>query len=497
MSGEQHIFQVNSSLPPKALKPVGDTKTGYGPAPYLSPIAGDTGPIDGGTDITTANLDHCNADLASPIFLDELSNEHSGPNAEENARHSSWMIGKGLKNMKTIDVIADHPWSHSPKTAMTGDNDDVPMISLMEHRILQNVALNTMIYNISTLTDLNANLANSAMDAAKSGVDKALSLADTMLGEEVDGSISAYARETLGVLGGKTKQAIEAFKAKDTKDAKYNINKYMAPYQRLYATFPSGFKYKFPYFTDEYKSTSPLFSDESGHTNMPFQKFMGSASEMLGSVVKALNTSQSGTYIESPKYPNFPAESKQYTFNFPLLNTVSAEHTQKNWELIFMLIYQNTPNRVNRSVIAPPHIYEALIPGVWYSRYSYISRLDVNMVGARRKMKVKLHESFKKLNAGFENTHIETLIPDAYQVSITVNELIPEAQNHMMESLRLNEIVEVYSATDSDNSLGDAVNLEGSLTNISAAAEGADVANLANINGLSMSDAREAIRAGF
>ena len=458
MSGEQHIFQVNSSLPPKALKPIGgETKTGYGPAPYLSPIGGPP-KAEGFVQPTD--------DMYSPdqYFLDNL--DIGFDTIAEASNSSVENQGGVLKGVKTINVIEDFPWSHSPKTSMTGENDDVPMISLMEHRILQNVALNNMLYNLSTLTDLNKEFADAALKGAQQGVDKALNLTDKVLSDEADGSISAYAKSTLTVLGGKVKQAFEAIGSLDPSDKKYGKNRYMHPYQRLYATLPTGFKYKFPYFTDEYKSASPLFSDESGHTNMPFQKFAENATNMLGSVVNALNTTQSGTYIESPKYPNFPADTKQYTFNFPLLNTVSTEHTQKNWELIFMLIYQNTPNRVNRSVITPPHIYESLIPGVWYSRYSYISRLDVNMIGSRRKMKVRLHESFKGLDAGFENDYIETLIPDAYQVSITVNELIPEAQNHMMESLRLNEIVEVYSSVDSDTRFGEALNLAGATDQI-------------------------------
>ena len=121
-----------------------------------------------------------------------------------------------------------------------------------------------------------------------------------------------------------------------------------------------------------------------------------------------------------------------------------------------MLMYQNTPNRLTRTAIAPPHIYEANIPGVWYSRYAYMSRVEITMVGSRRLMRLSLDDSISSLGEeGLKNT-IQVLVPDAYQISITMSELIPESRNYMMEMLRMGELIEVVDPMDGDTGIGQA-----------------------------------------
>ena len=145
----------------------------------------------------------------------------------------------------------------------------------------------------------------------------------------------------------------------------------------------------------------------------------------------------------------------------------------KNWEFLFLLVYQNTPNRISKDLANPPCIYEAKIPGVWYSKYASITNVKVDFVGARREMPIKINfieknesvdlsdtsndlpgnridsagestgtpynaggytdETGKTIPAGatewkLTKKTLMTVIPDAYQVSITVTELFSETQ---------------------------------------------------------------------
>ena len=78
------------------------------------------------------------------------------------------------------------------------------------------------------------------------------------------------------------------------------------------------------------------------------------------------------------------------------------------------------------------------------------------MVGSRRLMRLSLDDSISSLGEeGLKNT-IQVLVPDAYQISITMSELIPESRNYMMEMLRMGELIEVVDPMDGDTGIGQA-----------------------------------------
>ena len=53
---------------------------------------------------------------------------------------------------------------------------------------------------------------------------------------------------------------------------------------------------------------------------------------------------------------------------------------ETNFRLIYLLLYQNLPNRINKITYVPPVIYRALLPGVFSYRWSYISNLEIKMI---------------------------------------------------------------------------------------------------------------------
>ena len=231
--------------------------------------------------------------------------------------------------------------------------------------------------------------------------------------------------------------------SKNHKDFGTNdYRQHMEPYKRLYSTFPTGFKYKFPYFDNTYKNITTSFDGAAGdQSQLPFQQLAAKGTSLISSIVNTFNSLKPGTYIEAPKYASFPTSEYSYTTSFPLLNTVSFDQTFRNWQLLFMLVYQNLPNRVNRSVILPPKVYECRIPGVWYSRYSHIQNLQINMVGSRREM--MLPSGGIGLPGGDGEGKMKVLIPDAWEVSLTVTELIPESQNYMFESIMRDGLITI------------------------------------------------------
>jgi hypothetical protein len=135
---------------------------------------------------------------------------------------------------------------------------------------------------------------------------------------------------------------------------------------------------------------------------------------------------------------------RQLNFKIPLLNTNRPEDISRNWQLIFGLIYQNRPGRVSKSIIDQPVIYEVNLPGVAYMPYAYISNLQIRFLGSRRTMKFPvpvLDEN--NTNVGL----IETTVPDAYELDITVTGMNEETRNFLYANvtkskLQVNKAVE-------------------------------------------------------
>jgi hypothetical protein len=91
-------------------------------------------------------------------------------------------------------------------------------------------------------------------------------------------------------------------------------------------------------------------------------------------------------------------------------------------------MYQNRPNRRSRELIDPSVLYEVSIPGVRYMPYAYISSMKIDYFGSRRHMELEVPV------LGGTST-IDTIVPDAFLVSITLTGLVAESRNFLMAML--------------------------------------------------------------
>jgi len=161
------------------------------------------------------------------------------------------------------------------------------------------------------------------------------------------------------------------------------------------------------------------------------------------------------SFQERAKFYNFPTEGEEISFTFPLINTGSAsfDDVVRNWQLLFMLLYQNKPARLNRSIVEPPVIYQVEIPGQKFYPFCYVSSITVDFKGARRELKFQLPfqntvyndsgrtEGTEKIpiideQIQTENRAFTTIIPDAYMVKITLKSLLAETRNFMVYALQ-------------------------------------------------------------
>ena len=347
-----------------------------------------------------------------------------------------------------IDVIDNFPWTKSPKSS----REDVPEILLKEKRIINNSSLANFFYSILAGADILESLFNRTPGSIQigentlnifekagqlnenlgKGLDALLgegSLFDDLIdkgGDLILGKLDQGSDGTIGRRGeGSLKQLAREFLGINNKD------KNMMSYEGLYLTEDTGFIYNLPYLTDDYLEAAVNMTD-TGPLVAGLQKGL----DILGDIVFM---DKPGTYIEQSKQVTLGENGRSLRISFPLLNTGTYEEISRNWQLIFALVFQSKHGRVSKALIEVPCIYEVFMEGVSYMPYAYMSNIDIQFLGSRRKMKINVPSpsSGRALMEGAAGNSklIETIIPDAYQVNLTVTGLNPESRNMMVRAL--------------------------------------------------------------
>ena len=200
--------------------------------------------------------------------------------------------------------------------------------------------------------------------------------------------------------------------------------------QGIYFTKPTGFNYRLPMYGSPSTPTAG-YGDAStaGTLGVAAIDAIQTGVDNIASVV---NFAQPGTYIEKPKY-FAGVNGRQETVTFPLVNTVKrTNHSpiQQNYELLWLLAFQNRAYKTSFSRTPPPKIYSVTLPGQFSMPYAFISNMSVNFIGTTRNTKVYVPSGSGEGN--ITSKLISTPVPDAYQVSLTFTSLIGDYGNTML-----------------------------------------------------------------
>lgn len=335
-------------------------------------------------------------------------------------------IYKGITAVNAIDVVNNFNWTKSPQSSRT----NTPYITLVEKRLIMNSNISNIANSIFAVADSGKLVINSLgeaikyignTEAGKAVINKFTGLTTSEFGGAVStgvaGSIPGQAASTtLNYIESFTRQSFDTFD-----------NSVLKPYEFLYSTEKTGFVYKLPYFQNEYNNSTISFGEPESNIVSGISSILRNFAEGAAGIANALKP---GTYIERAKQFTMGDKGRTIQVNFPLLNTGEYNDILLNWQLIFGLIYQNRPGRVTRAIIDMPVIYEVQIPGVVYMPYGYISNLSVEFLGSRRSMKIPVPIT-ENSNATGAMTTIETIIPDAYQLNITIEGMNEETRNFL------------------------------------------------------------------
>ncbi|NBP15070.1 hypothetical protein EBU95_11840 [bacterium] len=373
-------------------------------------------------------------------------------------RQADNIIGSTLKpKTTTVDVVRSFYWTYSP---LGNARQEVPKIILTEKRLKTNAMIAQIIASFNAALEGSQNVIN---ELDKRIGNNASSFVQTMRKLASQGADSI--KNTVGSFVGEDnlqeftaglKQIGNELAQKSSDQNPILNSELLRAYKDLYPTIDTGWQYVFPYFDDYYNAQANAFGEESGN----ILNLLQSGADVLkgfASIAGALQAPFGFSFQERAKFYNYPTEGEEISFTFPLINTGSAtfDDVVRNWQLIFLLLYQNKPGRLNRSVVEPPVIYQVEIPGQKFYPFCYISNISVDFKGSRRELSFKLpfqNKTFTQaetLNPGTENEEnlivedtvtkdrlFTTIIPDSYVIKITLKSFITESRNFMVYSLQ-------------------------------------------------------------
>lgn len=324
---------------------------------------------------------------------------------------------RSIQTMNPISVVMDFPWTKTPSSARY----DTPSITLTEKRLLMNSTISNIANSLfaggqyipgtTNIEDLIQNL----IEGESAQVIQQLNRAQA-------NSTSNIRKKSIGAVKDFISNVWSGYKVNDS---------VLKPYSFLYSTENTGFQYILPYFNNTLNNNSNSFGEDEYSSFI--KGSVGELSDLAASIMtKAFGGFKPGIYIEKSKQYSMGNKGRTIEIKFPLLNTGKYEDILMNWQLIYGLIYQNRPGRVTRSVIDMPVIYEVLSEGVVYMPFAYINSLSVNFLGARRKMLIEV--PVFNSNDIYTPIQIQTIVPDAYEISISLEGMNEETRNFMYAS---------------------------------------------------------------
>ncbi len=211
-------------------------------------------------------------------------------------------------------------------------------------------------------------------------------------------------------------------------------------YKGLYLAEDVG-KIIFPYFSSDYITLTQNFKENSmlgaaaGAGNNALGKYGGGAGKAISETLSvAANMAMGGLEAITPGVKIEKAHTwvqtsqTQTSFSFYLYNTL--DHTKEgsikaNKELVDLLIYLNSIQKVGPALLLPPVLCEYTIPGIKHSPVANMA-LNVQSVGQLTFM-------------GNEN------VPDAYFITITLTDLLIRSRN-MHSPSGPNDKISVFSS---------------------------------------------------
>jgi hypothetical protein len=340
---------------------------------------------------------------------------------------------------QVIDVVNDFSWYAGPKASPKALNR-VPCCFLTEREQLLSSVIAGSIYYLNAGGQFTKGVLESKFVTSLLG-----KAAENTATDSVIGGTAKFLGSAIDAI-----QSIAGSELDRGLLTQHNLNSLHG----IYYTKPTDFKYRLPlYAAPEGELSEGFGTNNAGQVGEIAGKVINKITDVAEMMAKGVNFSQPGVYIEKPQYFQ-GAGGRSETVKFPLSNTVrrgTASPIQQNYELLWLLAFQNRPYKTTFARTPPPKLYTVTVPGHFSMPYAYIDNMSVEFVGTVRKSYVYVPSGGSGEGA-LTAKKIKTDVPEAYQVSLTFKSLLGEYGNTMVSN--------AFNTSFDDNkvSVGDAPN---------------------------------------
>jgi len=334
-----------------------------------------------------------------------------------------------LKSTGVIDVVNHFNWYAGPK-ATTKALDKIPSVYMVEREQKLSSLIQGALYYVNAVKGMTgADLLGSIQAASKKAGDFLTKKAEKNK-DNGTGSILSMINEgvtsfgsTVGNVGNRLNSGQDASLLKS-----HNLNSLNG----IYFTEETGFNYRLPHyeFSKDVAGNGGAWGSDPG--SPMFSKVLGAATEIVDNLASVVNVAAPGVYIEKPKFFQTADTGPSQTITFPLINTIRrGAHSpiQQNYELLWLLAFQNKPYKTSFARTPPPKIYSIACPGQFSYPYAYISNMSVDFQGTVRNQKVSVPSGD---GTTLGSTVVSVPVPEAYMVSLTFTSLINDYGNVMI-----------------------------------------------------------------
>jgi hypothetical protein len=417
-----------------------------------------------------------NVDVTPPFLV--------SPN--NTAYGSSTNSDGSIVNGSVVDVVNDFYWTYSK---LRESRQEVPRVILTEKRQKVNSLISQLKYSFGA-----------AFTTAQNSLNQAGR--DPLIRQALGNNTVSNASNAIGNINQSATQFAETIVPQIKDNNPVFQNPLMKPYENLYITEDTGWKFILPYFDNYSSAQANVYSGDSNANFSGLAKMAAEGFSNAADVISTLANPVDISFVEKAKLYNYSTEGEEISFTFPLINTGSAtfEDVVRNWELLFLLLYNNKPSRRSVSIVDPPVLYQLDIPGVKFLPFCYVSNIAVEFQGSRRELEFNLNyaDNLRVTNIpsqlGEENNSntlnnfntddtfninapprnlvgdffnaattratttykseffnnqtsrkIKTIVPDAYLIRITVKSLLAETKNFMYSLINSNPAVTTSS----------------------------------------------------
>ena len=302
-----------------------------------------------------------------------------------------------------INIKSDFPWTKSDPLSDAVRN--TPSIHLTEFYVTSPA----FFMNLKRFTEQAADFGQSVSDTIK-----------TAFGFNLQSEVGTVLNAVAGMFGTNEQQTPPTAKLEDFRQTEPNAD-HLQSYANLYGVKKSNFIYSVPFTGSSYKNVNTSWGSTEGFLEMFGDLFKG---------VSRLAAPAIGVDLAKQfDYDTSGMPSTNVTFH---LDNTNGNDFEKNFNFVYLLLYQNLPGRVNKNVLLPPCIYRAFLPGVFSYIWCTLDSIQIDMVGVRRSILINV--------GGIQSS---VLIPEAYKINFQISSLLPESKNLYYDSIKRTNTVSV------------------------------------------------------